>query len=41
MVFKLCLEAEKRWRRLDGARWIPVVLEGKRFVDGELEEWVA
>jgi transposase-like protein len=38
MVFKLCQEAEKSWRLLDGAKWIPLVLEGKRFVDGELNE---
>jgi transposase-like protein len=38
MAFKLCLEAEKSWRRLDGAKWIVMVLEGKRFVDGELEK---
>jgi len=38
MVFKLCQEAEKSWRTLDGAKWIPMVLEGKRFVDGELDE---
>jgi hypothetical protein len=38
MVFKLCQEAEKNWRTLDGAKWIPLVLEGKRFVDAELDE---
>jgi putative transposase len=38
MAFKLCREAEKSWRRLDGMKWIPMVLEDKRFVDGELEE---
>ena len=34
MVFKLCQEAEKSWRCLDGAKWIPMVLAGKRFIDG-------
>jgi transposase-like protein len=38
MVFKLCQEAEKSWRALDGAKWISMVLQGKRFVDGELDE---
>jgi hypothetical protein len=38
MVFKLCQEAEKSWRMLDGVKWISLVLEGKRFVDGELDE---
>jgi hypothetical protein len=36
--FKLCQEAKSSWRSLDGAKWIPMVLEGKRFVDGELDE---
>ena len=38
MVFKLCQEAEKSWRCLDGTKWIPMVLEGKHFIDGELKE---
>jgi transposase-like protein len=38
MVFKLCQEAEKSWRSLDGAKWIPMVLEGKHFTDGELKD---
>ena len=38
MVFKLCLEAEKSWRSLDGTKWIPMVLEGKHFINGELKE---
>jgi putative transposase len=38
MAFKLCREAEKSWRRLGGTKWIAMVLEGKRFVDGELED---
>ena len=41
MVFKLGLEAEKRWRRLNGSRLIAKVIEGVRFVDGELEEAAA
>jgi putative transposase len=41
MVFKLCLEAEKSWRRLDGTKWIVDVLDGKRFVDGEPAESAA
>jgi putative transposase len=41
MVFKLCQEAEKSWRTLDGAKLIVLVLEGKRFVDGELKEEAA
>jgi transposase-like protein len=41
MVFKLCQEAEKSWRCLDGAKWIPMVLAGKRFIDGELKEQAA
>ena len=38
MVFKLALEAQKRWKRLKGYNLIPFVLEGKEFIDGELKE---
>lgn len=41
MVFKLALEAEKRWRRLNGSQLIAKVIEGVKFVDGELEEAAA
>jgi len=41
MVFKLALEAEKRWRRLNGSQLMAKVIEGVKFVDGELEEAVA
>jgi len=34
MVFKLCLEAEKRWRRINGYDLIAKLLEGVTFVDG-------
>lgn len=36
MVFKLALEAEKHWRRLNGHQLIAKVIEGVKFVDGEL-----
>jgi transposase-like protein len=35
MVFKLCREAEKSWRKLDGFKLIPLVVAGKKFVNGE------
>jgi len=35
MVYKLCREAEKRWRRLDGSKYIPLVEAGIKFVNGE------
>lgn len=38
MVFKLALEAEKTWRRLTGHKEIELVMQGRRFVDGELQE---
>lgn len=38
MVFKLALEASKGWKKLRGYKLIPLVLEGKKFVDGELQE---
>ena len=34
MVFKLCLSAEKRWRRLNGHVFIQDVIVGVTFVDG-------
>lgn len=41
MVFKLGLEAQKKWRRLNGSQLIAKVIEGVKFVDGELEEAAA
>ena len=41
MVFKLALSAQKKWRRLNGHRLILKVIEGVRFVDGELKEAAA
>lgn len=38
MVFKLALEAQKTWRRLTGHEQIALVMAGRRFVDGELEQ---
>jgi transposase-like protein len=38
MVFKLALEAEKTWRRLTGHKQIALVMAGRRFVDGELQD---
>lgn len=34
MVFKLCRSAEKRWRRLQGAKHLAEVIEGVPFQDG-------
>ena len=36
IVWKLAMEAQKTWRRLMGYQKITLVMEGKRFVDGEL-----
>lgn len=41
MVFKLGLEAEKKWRRLNGSQLLAKVIDGIRFVDGELEQAAA
>jgi len=38
MVWKLAMEAQKTWRRLMGYEKIALVMEGRRFVDGELKE---
>ena len=35
MVFKLGLEAQKHWRRLNGAELVAKVIAGVKFVDGE------
>jgi len=37
MVFKLALEAQKTWQRIKGYKLIPQVINGTRFVDGEIE----
>ena len=41
MVWKLALEAQRGWRRLMGFKLIPLVMEGREFVDGELTEAAA
>ena len=38
MVYKLALEAEKGWKKLKGYKMILLVLENRKFIDGELEE---
>jgi len=35
MVFKLALEAQKYWRRLNGAELVAKIVTGVKFVDGE------
>ncbi len=42
MVFKLCESAAGKWRTLNGAKLLPEVIAGVRFVDGErAEKYVA
>jgi len=38
MMFKLAEAASKRWRRLDGREHIISLLEGRKFVDGILQD---
>lgn len=38
MVFKLTLEAQKAWKKLKGYDMMPLVLENRVFIDGELQE---
>jgi transposase-like protein len=38
MVYKLCREAEKNWRRLDGYKILPLVVAGRTFKNGELAD---
>jgi len=35
MVFKLRLEAQKHWRRLNGSEPVAKVVTGVKFLDGE------
>jgi putative transposase len=35
MVFKLGIEAQKRWRRLNGAVLLEKVVIGVQFIDGD------
>jgi len=41
MIFKLCLSAEKRWRRLQGYRRLGEVIENVKFINGIREDEVA
>lgn len=41
MVFKLSLEAERTWKRLKGHQLIAKVIEGVKFIDGEMMEEAA
>jgi len=41
MVFKLTMEAAKTWKKLKGHQLILLLLENRKFVDGELTEEVA
>ena len=41
MMFKLGVHAEKRWRKLNGHERIIQLLEGRKFVDGIMQEAAA
>jgi transposase-like protein len=41
MMFKLGLSAQKKWRRLNGHERIISLIEGKKFVNGTLQEVAA
>jgi hypothetical protein len=38
MMFKLRIECEKSWRRLNGHEQIHMLIEGVRFIDGVAEK---
>jgi len=38
MMFKLAQSAQKRWRRLNGHQHIVHLIEGKKFIDGILQD---
>jgi len=37
-VYKLALEASKGWKKLKGYNMILLVLENRKFIDGEIED---
>jgi len=41
MVFKLCASAQKTWRPLNGAKRLPDVIAGAKFINGEKAERIA
>ncbi len=41
MVFRLCLSAQRRWRRLDGPDRLADIIQGVSFVDGLRQERIA
>ena len=41
MVFKLCASAQKTWRPLNGAKLLPDVIAGAKFINGEKAERIA
>ena len=38
MMFKLGTHAERRWRRLNGHEKMVLLMEGKKFVDGIMQD---
>ena len=38
MVYKLATEAEKKWQRLHGCKWLAKVVEGVQFIDGVMKK---
>lgn len=38
MVFKLAEQAQKHWRRLNKHEYVALLIQGSRFVDGELQK---
>ena len=41
MVFKLCLAAQRNWRRLQGYKLLADVVRDVRFVNGVREDRIA
>jgi hypothetical protein len=37
-MFKLAQAAQKRWKRLNGHHQLALILQGKKFVDGVLQD---
>lgn len=41
MIFKLTMCTQRNWRRVNGSKWLPDVIEGIRFEDGIRTEKIA
>ena len=38
MVYQLVQSVQRHWRRLNGSNWIVELLNGRKFIDGQMQE---